>query len=483
MFRLPTACLLTITPSLLAAACAADVVSSPIERWQQEVAAQAKAAQAELAIQTQILRNTEERLNRGQASDADLEYARESQLQALEWSRLLDSEAATLRATDTNTSNSPAAALTNHLRVPGLPLLFASDAFAWIELPATPQATRIIFEIQSLNEELHHTDLSVIYAERLQRQLDRLQAVHPKSSEALEEIDSLALHLAAAKLNLGRLTDVLNCPIVQSRSSADDRGDSAVPAGAFLAVTQRWNRITRHILLDQTNRTLAHLQSLSAKEQRDEQEMQQLQSRIELQHDIAGSFAQDLAFLKSEDTRSSRTVSTQSASRAGHLMRIMKRRWEQTQEELQLASSPSSDPTAESPPDVNLPEILQRDLEVAEAHLKYAMELYRLESGRSNDPGPLSEARIKLFELAADFQAEKAALSAQLPATRQDAANTKSTVHSRPAGFYDVDFTGDQVRMLELQQQRLELHEARAELCLRLARMANSRQAVAQNEN
>lgn len=469
-----------------------DVLPLPLERWKTEISLQLDAAQAELEIQDQIAASIEKRYRHGDVSLAELHSALECQRQAMGWTELLEAEVTALEMLPAVDMEAPSSENITHLRVPGLPLLFASDSFAWIEVSPSPRSLGIVEEIQYLDQKLHDISLSDVQSEELRRQMNRLHAVQPSTPEILAETELVALHLRAAGFNPNRLSEILHCSTIQSRFPSADRNTASfqVPSAELMSVTKRWATMTRQLLLAQTDQVTEHLRQrlslieLSALDNSTgENSPSIVQQQIESQEALADSLRRDLRFLRDRGASQSQAVSTHLHARAGYLMRILKRQWEQVKDDVHTFSSTTSLPIGTMPKGTSICRLLKREQRIAEAQLKYAMELYRLESGRSDDPSVLLESRTQLFVLAADLRVEKADLDAQLKAAQQQAADQQNRLGDEFASLHFADSAHGLLRVLESQRQRLLLEERRAELCLKLVRMAENRQAVAQHES
>ncbi len=482
MLRFILAGCFVVLTSVTNVARAADNVPSPLARWKSEITLQLDAAQADLTIQQQIAEVTEDRYRRGDVGRSELQYAQESELQATEWVELLRSEAAAIELNTVAGDHADRYERVTHLRVPGLPLLFSSDDFAWIELPQSPQAMRIVNEIQYLDQELHETCVPALQSDELQVQIDRLKSIEPSTPEIRLEIESLTLHRRAARLDPERLADILRCSVIQSRIPDADNGyaSTSMTKDGIVAVAERWTKRTRQIVLTQTERALEHLLDRSTSEDSTGGHETQLQQLAMLQ-DLADRLRRDLMFLRERDSSVTQSVITQLHSRAGYLMRVMKTRWEQVKDHERAAGDTSLLPPGAGQL-LQASPLMTHELQVAEAQLKFAMELYRLESGRNDDPSLLFEHRSQIFELATNLQAEKRELNSHVQALQHIAATGRETLTSSPGQRQESHTTSGELQQLQALQQRLLIREKRAKLCFKLARMANDRQAVAHYE-
>lgn len=489
MLRLILAGCFVVLTSVMNAARAADNVPSPLARWKSEITLQLNAAQADLTIQQQILESIEKRFRNGDIGRSELQYAQESELQAMEWAELLRSEAAMIGMTPVADGRPDWTERVARLRVPGLPLLFCSDDFSWIELPQSPQVMRVVNEIQHLEQELHDICVPALQSDGLQLQIDRLNAIEPSTPDIRREVESLTLHRRAARLDPERLADILRCSVIESRSPSADIGYASTPSpmAEIVAVAERWTKRTRRILLGQTERAIEHLRYQHSILQRSALEgsagdYETLQQQIANHQNLADTLRRDLMFLRGRDSSVSQSVSTQLQSRAGYFMRIMKMRWEQVNDHERAAGDTSL--LSHGAGRARYPsQLILHEVQVAEARLKFAMELYRLESGRSDDPSLLFERRSQLFELAANLQAEKTELNFQLKALQHEAASSPESLIFSSGQRQESYTTSSEFEQLRAGQQRLLIREKRAKLCLKLARMANDRQAVAHYED
>lgn len=454
----------------------------------------------------------------GQASDAELRQAVELASQAAEWSRFLSQQQQRFHAV--------AAVSTDHsdsilLRVPGLPLAFGSDAFSTVRIPTTDRARGIIRRIEALVAERHSLSLAAVHQQSLFDQQERLRRLQGRRAGAdqPDQTGRKYFEASAAVLEPARVEELLRTPVQpgvpeELRLSASTELSRAIPL-PFSEFVRGWVLDSRRLLTTQAQRAVQRLQSqrvlldhVSDHTGSNGLEINAMETEMAALRDRIRSLSREIKIahgIADATVPSPQQLST--TARMALMMKMTKASYDETQQQLTAATQRTEqlkkhimtvkqlagdDPTfagevSDLHDDMLVAAATMRQLlaESArrEAQVRYAMAVYRLESGRDTDTAVLDSQRARVFSLECDRQADLDLIAARLSVVRRRADSLRRLHAEGHAEWEYVQTAHTGAAVVDVERRRAELQMEIALLCEQLLNTAADQQVLAQRSS
>lgn len=503
-------CLLLVL-SLAGVSTAAEPVTSGETAYsalETTLAEQVRASAAEQEYR-EYQRNSAERLKQlGQAPAEELRDAYELATQAAEWSRLLNLQQTRLHAVNPSAPDHTDGII---LRVPGLPAAFFDDPFSTVPIPSGHRVSGIVAQINSLFTERHSLSPNDVHQQHIADRLSRQQRLD--DAMPVQDIQRDRLRQEAVLLEPIRLDEVLLMPI-QHRMLPEHSiraHQSRTGRLLFSQFTRSWIVDSRRLLATQAERTIQRLQT-------------RRQLLLQLSDDDAGA---DISFLDTQldairhlshrfrreimvaggrhDSTNLRPAIRTPSDRMALLMRMTKDSYDVIQMELTATSQQrqhltagteilkelsSGDPTLAG--ELNT---LHNQMTVAaaveqqqlaesdrrRALVRFAIALYRLESGRDSDSTRLNTQRSRVFALHADRSPELDVIHARAEVAQSRLASLQRLYAEGHTDWGELKAAGTEVGILAVERRRAELRMETGILCEELLQLADEAPVLAQH--
>jgi len=486
---------------------AASSNEAALTAWRDAVAEQLDGAIAESAYRQQIASSTSQLQTLGHASTDEATRATEQAIQASEWKELLTKQLASIEEMLAGPKK-PADAEGLDIRIPGLPLAAAGQSFAVIHLDSSPRINAIVEEIEILSQELQSLSVSRVRQQQFMSKIQRLQKTAQADPQIADELHLAELQLQAASFAPTDLDEFLQFNLIGLRTTQD-----AADRSLLTTAIRDWVANSRRLIAVQTARDIAARRDRARRLDKLQQyaaagaaEIGTLNTSIQnLQH-IGQTIRREMTLNKPHLTHI-RPVSQQPAGNLGTLMQVTEDRWNQAQARLvaagrtviwqsekvqRLAGALQSYPEFQVEYDAALrrqrlviavEDRLATEVRNCETVVRYAMEVYRIDSGRTDDTSQLNQLRSTLFELSADVTARQEETKSRLALAEH---RVQALTQLRAKGYASWDELNQSVteqRVMETQLSRIQLEGQIRSLVDELSKYANSTPAVAESQS
>lgn len=507
-----TALMLLLTLSLLPVATGAEEDRDRrfVSAWERLLDEQLSAVNAELELRRLQQESLQQFPANSGISAAERQQMSAAADQAARWAHALRRQREFLSGIQTATFSD---SVVVQLRVPGLPLAFVDDTFSAVSIPQSPEATRILHEIDALLAEQEQTSGRRVrqraLRERLQDPVVRPAAtVQQQTSRDVLQLQQSAILFAPMAVEEALLRPVRRCVVLISDT------DSANNTTGWSKVARAWVLESRRLLMAQLDHSLATRQSQTAQpaelqgqtaqpaERQDSAAVDPQAARLNA---MTQNLERELQLIgaSTDSATDTSAVRLPAAGRLALLMRMTKDSWDSVRQELtvvqedleamqtdnggnpetETASATNSATSWRMQEQTQIADAMERQLaaemERRRAAVRYAMALYRLETGKDSDAAIVRTERTNLFTLAARRQADLDLIAVQQELTEVQLRKLQQSPLRGAAEEEQIHDLAVEVAVFRAEYRRMEIQMTIAGLCLRLMRLADAEPAVA----
>lgn len=499
MYRVAVLILLFSSGMSLRTGAAEELPERFDETWSRLLNTQLDAADAEVRLWQAELQFVQQLHRDGRAAATDVQHCRYRAEQAARWETILRQQQGQISRPGDSSQDPQMAA---QLRVPGISLAFVDDEFAFVAVTDTPQSRSILGQIRELLSEQQQTSSALVRQRALADQMSRMTAGAPQTAEHQRQQEHFELQRSAILFDPMQLEAALLRPVLWHEVATQQLSDGDTPSGLWTQSARSWVRASRLLLMEQANPQTDPQLTEPADGSVAAEPATTAGRVMNASESVIRQLEQELNLVGRSDDVSSETE-LRPEQRLAVLMKLSKDSWDVVQqkltdirEEIQTIAariaqvSATAEETDDQSPERELlqeqadvaaavAQQLAGELERRRASIRYAMALYRLETGKDSDSATVRQERRNVFAQAARLQPDRQLIELRSELARRQLERLQAMPSRGPAAEAELRQLTVELQVLKAEQRRLEIRMSVAGLCLKLLKLTDAEPAVA----